>query len=180
MFALFTAMVEAPAERMRFEEVYHQYVHQMLAVAQRILKNNSDAEDAVQNALIGIARNIDRLPTADPKVTRAYVLTAAKNAALSMLPQKQFCDNLLDIDELNVAAVDNAFETIVQSQDYQRLLSAIRQMEPIYRDILLLMYVYDHSLNETASLLQRKPETVRKQLYRGKRLLAKLYFGEDT
>ena len=67
---------------MNFDKLFLAYHRQMLFVAQGILHNPSDAEDAVQNALLKIYRLRDSIPE-DPRVRRAYVLTAAKYAALA-------------------------------------------------------------------------------------------------
>ena len=114
-----------------------------------------------------------------------YVLTAAKNAALLLLPKQQQRDNTLDITELNIQSKDDLFQQVVNSLDYDLLLRAMRQLDPLYRDVLMMVYVQEQSVEATADILQRKKETVRKQLQRGKKLLIELcgkegmYFGQD-
>lgn len=174
MLFMYVAMIEDNAELIRFEEIYYGYRKQMLVVANRVLHNMDDAEDAVQNALLGIAKHIKSVPAQDERVVRAYVLTAAKNAALSLLPKKQQRDGMADISELTVAAQDDLFQQVLNAQDYDLLLCAMRRMDPPYREVLMLTYVQEQSLKATAHILQRKEETVRKQLYRGKKLLIEL------
>lgn len=171
MLFLFTSMIDTHENQLRFEDIYHSYRKQMLTVANRVLHNLEDAEDAVQNALLGIARNIRTLPDTNEKVVRAYVLTAAKNAALSLLPEKQRRDTTLDIGELNISANEDLFQQIVTSRDYNLLLRAMTQLESPYREVLLLVYVHGQSVNAAADILCRNRETVRKQLQRGKKML---------
>ena len=170
---MFMALIDAEPDKLRFERIYYNYHKQMLVVAERILHDRGEAEDAVQNALFSIARNIQTVPQHE-KVERAYVLTAAKNAALSLLPQKQQRDNILDISELNTAADDSVFRQVVYCQDYHLLLHCIRQMESPYREVLMLVYVQEQELEAAAEILCRKPETVRKQLHRGRKILIEL------
>ena len=66
MLFLYMTMIEEQADQIRFEQIYHGYRKQMLAVANRVLRNPEDAEDAVQNALLGIARNIKSIPSSVP------------------------------------------------------------------------------------------------------------------
>lgn len=99
MLLLYTAMIDEKPDQLRFERIYHSYRKQMMLVADRILHNRDEAEDAVQNALLGIARNIKNVPQ-DERVERAYVLTAAKNAALLLLPKQQQRNAMLDISDL--------------------------------------------------------------------------------
>lgn len=173
MLLLYTAMIDEKPDQLRFERIYYSYRKQMLLTAERVLHNRDEAEDAAQNALLGIARNIKTVPQ-DERVERAYVLTAARNAALQLLPKQQQRDNTLDITDLNVRSKTDMFQQVVNSLDYDLLLRAMRQLDPIYRDVLLLVYVQEQSLDAAADILQRKKETVRKQLQRGKRLLAEL------
>ena len=118
MLMFYTTLIDAPADQVRFESIYFGYRKQMYTVAFRILRNREDAEDAVQNALLGIARNMASVPASNEAVIRGYVLTAVKNAALSLLPQKQRQDEVLDIAEVCVASEEDLFQRLTESPDY--------------------------------------------------------------
>lgn len=171
MLLLYTAMIDDTQDQLRFEDIYYSYRKQMLLVAQRILHDPMEAEDAVQTAFLGIARQIKRIPAGNPQVLRAYVLTAAKNAALNMLPKRQQQNELLSISELDIADDHNLFDQIAVSQDYELLFKAIRKLPAIYREVLMLKYVQELTMKEIAALLGRKVTTVHQQITRGKKLL---------
>ena len=156
---------------MNFDRLFSTYHRQMLFVAQRILGNQADAEDAVQNALLKLYRLRDRIPE-DPRVCRVYVLTAAKHAALDMKEREK---KALNIDDLVIPGNSDLFEEITASEDYDCLLRAINGLPELYRDVLMLRYVRDLSVKEIAHLLNRKEWAVRKQLARGKAMLQELY-----
>ncbi len=170
---LYTAIIEEKPDQMRFERIYLGYCKQMVFVAMGVLHNMSDAEDAVQNALLGIARNIKNVPE-DDRIERAYVLTAAQNAALSLRSRKQPTELTLDISDIPIPSTEDLFQRVLDSQNYDLLLRAIRQMESPYREVLMLVYVQEQNIKEAAETLCRKEETVKKQLQRGKRLLIEL------
>lgn len=171
MLLLYTAMIDDTQDQLRFEDIYYSYRKQMLLVAQRILHDPMEAEDAVQTAFLGIARQIKRIPAGNPQIVRAYVLTAAKNAALNMLPKRQQQNELLSISELDIADDHNLFDQIAASQDYELLFKAIRKLPAIYREVLMLKYVQGLTMKEIAALLDRKAATVHQQITRGKKLL---------
>ncbi len=158
-----------------FESIVEAYQKQMLFVAERILHNHHDAEDAVQTALFRISRQVKLLPQ-NEQVLRAYVLTAAKHAALDLLP-KQSTD--LDSDQIVVVSSEDLFESVVASQDYERLLHAIESLPSIYREVLMLRYVQQLETKHIAKLLNRSRGTVQKQLTRAKNLLSQIYHKED-
>jgi len=61
MLAYFLAALESEEDRRRFTELYQRYHARMERTAISILKNQGDAEDAVQNAFMQIIRHFDRL-----------------------------------------------------------------------------------------------------------------------
>lgn len=98
-------------------------------VAERVLPNGEDAWDAVQNALVGIAEHIQTVPNHSEKVTRAYVLTAAKNAALNILKKRQRRSKFENLRWAEYYQED-MFQQVANSQDYALLVRAIRRLEP--------------------------------------------------
>lgn len=156
---------------MNFDELFMAYHRQMLFVAQRILGNQADAEDAVQNALLKLYRLRSSIPD-EPRVRRAYVLTAAKHAALDLKEQEK---KSINIDDLALSSKDDLFEEIAASEDYEGLLQAINGLSHPYGEVLMLRYVQELSVGQIAQLLGRKEWAVRKQLTRGKSLIQKNY-----
>lgn len=158
-----------------FESIVYSYQKQMLFVAERILHNRHDAEDAVQTALLRIFRQHKLLPR-NEQALRAYVLTAAKHAALDLLP-KQSKDS--ELEKVVIADSEDLFETVTASQDYERLLAAIENLPSRYKEVLMLRYVHQLKSKHIAKLLNRPHNTIHKQLTRAKALLLKIYQKED-
>lgn len=174
MLLLYAAMIDDEPDKLRFEDIYNTYCKQMHLVAMQVLHDHGEAEDAVQNALMGIAKQIKSVPSGNSKVVRAYVLTAARNAALNLLPKRKVWSEVIDIEEVKVADKGDLFQQIAISQDYDLLLRAVRQIPEPYQDVLLLYFVQELSEKEVAVILGRKQTTVHQQITRGKKLLVAL------
>ena len=159
-----------------FESLYLSWHKQMQYVAVLILQDPYLAEDAVQNALLRIFRQLRYLPE-DEKALRAYVLTSAKHAALDLLPKKS---NEVDIDSVVLSDERDLFAQIAASEDYERLLAAISDLPEVYREVLMLRYVQDWKLSRIANFLGKSRATVSKQLQRAKVLLERNYFKEEN
>ena len=159
----------------KIEEIVNRYGKQMLFVAEGILRNRQDAEDAVQTALLRISSQCRKLPAED-RVLRVYVLTAAKNAALDLLPKRW---KAVDIEQLPLSDPHDLFEDLVRSEEYHRLLAAIETLPVQYKEVLLLRYVQELDVKDIAKLLNRSKATVHKQITRAKRLLVKSYEKEE-
>ena len=171
MLFVYYSLIEDQADQLRFEDIYHGYHKQMLFVANRILGNMNDAEDAVQDALLRIARNISSLRNRENWAVRGYVLTIAKNSALKMLTKKQQDDRIVRALNSDATDGDDILSHVLDSLDYELVLRAVRHLDPLYRQVLMLVYIQQQTPKEVADLLGRKEETVRKQLYRGRKLL---------
>lgn len=57
---LSTQMLEIADERLKIEQIFHTYGNLMFHVANKILNNDHDAEDAVQQALFSIYQNLEK------------------------------------------------------------------------------------------------------------------------
>lgn len=62
---VYLQMIATRSDKEKFEEIYTAYRKLMLYVANEVLKNDRDAEDAVHEAFISVAKNLKKFLTAD-------------------------------------------------------------------------------------------------------------------
>lgn len=170
MLCFYTVLIEDNDDKLKFQEIYTIYKKKMWYAANSVLSDSYLAEDAVHNAFLGIACNMSRIDEVNSKKTYAYVITAAKNAAIDIL-RKNKSDAVINIDELyNVSdSQSNSFYEKLETKDaVEKILSNIPQ---IYRDVLYLLIVEGMSEKEIASFLNRKPGTIHQQVRRGRKIL---------
>ena len=171
---LFSMILEDDFEgQMKFEYIFNMYSKQMFYVAKGVVGNNEDAEDAVQDALIRIASNLESVNTEDAARTRRYVLTAARNAAINIL-KKPSRFATVDIEDIfDLGCDDVSLASLVEENSAEAIIGCIRDLDPVYRDVLYYRFVEEMSEKEIASLLGRKYGTVKMQVKRGRALLIK-------
>lgn len=171
MLFFYVTLIDNDTDRDIFEQIYNDYKKRMLFVANKVLHDQYESEDAVHNALIGIAKNISTITNLEPEKVGAYVLTAAYNAALNLSNRKakinidSFSETLTDISD------GDFFEKLHIRERYDEVIAAIKLLKPIYRDVLYMHYVLDQSAKKIGRLLNRKTATVEKQITRGKQIL---------
>ena len=175
MLSLYLAMIDSEEHKLTFEQIYQNYARQMYHIANDILEDSFAAEDAVQEALMGIARYIANVPTQCEAVTKAYVLTVARNAAWKMLKTEAQWKSYLNPDLLPISGKEDVFEQVSQSEDYQMLLELIENLPDPYKDALFLRYVADLKPQQIGDMLNRKTATVQQQLFRAKMMLGEAY-----
>lgn len=171
----YLSLIDNDIDKNIFEQIYNDYKKRMLFVANRVLHDQYEAEDAVHNALIGIAKNIDTIKKLESDKVGSYILTAAYNAALNLAKAKFNENKYYSGNVLNKLSDDDFFEKLQIRERYDEVITVIDSLKPIFRDVLYLHYVLDLSPKKIGDLLKRKPRTVEKQIERGKQmLLAKL------
>ena len=71
-------------EAENINKIYTQYSKFMFAVAYNILNNVHNSEDAIQQALIKIIENINKIDDIKSKRTRNYIGLSVRNIAINM------------------------------------------------------------------------------------------------
>lgn len=175
MFLIYAALIDDAEDLQLFECIYKEYSGQMRRVALDVLDDSMEAEDAVHDALLGIAKSIKSVPRKGQRVLRAYVLTAARNAAYALLPAKKQRDSQVSIVDLKAPNQEELFEIILRSQEYERLRCIIDMLPIQYREVLMMRYVVGLQPRQIAKALGRRTETVQQMLTRGKQRVVKIY-----
>lgn len=57
---IYLQLIETPEDRSRFEQLYIAYRDLMFYIARKILGNNQDAEDAVHDAFVTVAKKFQK------------------------------------------------------------------------------------------------------------------------
>lgn len=151
------------SDRTRFEALYLAYRGLMFHAANRILRNEQDAEDAVHQAFLKIAERMESVPKDLGPQARALVVTIAERKAIDLYRAKRRHPTA-DLDELPLSYDD-------QEPD-GTLAGAMAALPPRYREVLLLKYYNGYDNGEIAKFLDTTPENVRQIIFRAKGKLA--------
>ena len=175
MLSLYLAMIDTDEDRAKFAALYERYSRLMFYIARQILGDEQLSEDAVQEALLRIARNMHKVGEVSCPQTRNFTVIITRNAALTM--KKQACHGFeeeLEFLDRTRGNIDELFEQVAEKQ----LTECILKLPDIYRDALYLYHVYGYSLGETANLLGASLESVKKRVQRARLMLRHLLIEE--
>jgi RNA polymerase sigma-70 factor, ECF subfamily len=174
--------------RVRDEAAYEQMVRQfggrLLAVAQRILRNEEDARDAVQSAYLSAFRGLPRFEGGSQLSTWLHRIVV--NAALMKLRSRKRRPEE-SIEALLPTYLEDGHHTeqfsrqdlpadvLLQREETRALVRAcIDELPDRYRSILLMRDVEDVSTPEVAQMLGVTPNAVKIRLHRARQALATL------
>ncbi len=93
-----------------YDQIYHMYCHKLFSFVYRILKDEADTEDIVQEVFIKIWENREKLD--DSKLLNSFIFTIAYNNSISLIRKKisssKYCEYLRNIS----VSQDNSFSEI--------------------------------------------------------------------
>jgi RNA polymerase sigma-70 factor (ECF subfamily) len=159
-------MIDTPEEKDKFECLYLKYRDLMFYIANKILQNKQDAEDAVHAAFVSVAENIEKVSSPDCPKTKGYIVTITENKAIDLYRKKKRHSKVLLLEE--TAGLDVSYEEL------HAIARCFARLSSRDRDILMLRYRYGYTAREIAKLLAITEANAGKRIQRAKDRLEKL------
>jgi RNA polymerase sigma-70 factor (ECF subfamily) len=172
-----------------FEVAVRRYGGRMLAAAQRIVQNESDARDAVQDAFLSVFRSIRNF--AGDAALSTWLHRIVVNAALMQIrSRRRRCEESIEqllprFDENGDWAEEaGAAAQVDDLQEGRERLALVRQcldkLPDRYRTVLMLRDIEDLDTAQTARMLGATPTAVKVRLHRARQALKTLIERESA
>jgi RNA polymerase sigma-70 factor (ECF subfamily) len=163
---------DGPAE---FESIALRHLPALYNLARWLTRNDHDAEDLVQEAVLRAFRSWHQLRAGD---ARAWLLSIVRNTYFTQWrDDKRHRVSDMEFDEeLHTAQValapDNNPETLYASEDARKTVNdALARLPDIFREAVVLKEIEDLSYKEIAAVTGVPIGTVMSRLARGRKLL---------
>lgn len=163
MLALYLQILDTPEEKVRFEQIYLKYRGLMYHVADGILHNRQDAEDAVHNAFLRMIKHFKKYQAFPVGELTPQIVVLARNEAISLRRKKRDEVPLEDGEPLAAEA-----EAIT---DYHALVDSFTRLPQTYRAVMEMKLLLGYSDGEIAARLGLTKTAVSSRVNRGRRLL---------
>ncbi len=175
MFYLYHLLIDTEEDSIKFDKIVNEYEKMMYRVALSVTKDRFLADEAMESALTSIAKNISRIETDNVPMLKSYLYTIAENAGIDAWRRKKRDNKVAHLDDyIDIPSEDNVYENVVGAENLNRIVEYLWKMPVLYRDVLVLSLLHEHSLCQIADELGRNYSTVRKQFVRGKKMLVKI------
>lgn len=163
----------------RIGQLYLSHAGLMRAVAEKLLHDHGDAEDAVQDVFLKMLRNPEKILQLTQEEQIAYLTICTRNQARKMLGKRGQV-LLVDWEEFYRMEMHSG-EMVTEDQkiilDLRLELDRLPEQQ---RDILILHHYYGLSFREIGDLLEKKADAVQKMAYRAKALLRERLQGGEA
>jgi RNA polymerase sigma-70 factor (ECF subfamily) len=167
-----------------FEKLVRAYGGRLLAVAKRIVRNDEDAADAVQEGFISAFRAIDRFEGG--ALLSTWLHRIVVNSALMKLRSRKrsaeesiedLLPTFMDDGHQDVPAAEwsvPADQTVLRDETRSIVRAAIDRLPDTYRTVLLLRDIEELDTEEAAAALGITSNAVKIRLHRARQALRTL------
>ena len=144
-----------------FDLLYEEYYLILYRTALLILGNKEEAEDVLQDSFISIYKNINNLKEFNK--LRPWIFSILKNSCYTRYKnrKREFPDEFI---------LEKADSKLISSGEDE---SALLKLNPKEREVLVLFYYDDFSIEEIAKILKTFQGTVKSRLFRARKNLKK-------
>ncbi len=152
-----------------FRVLYQRYARTVNLICQRYAKNNSDAEDYLQESFVTVFRKLNQF---DPKKGEfpAWLKVVTVNTCLQQLRRKSFGFLMGNLSEV-VSLVPTQQPDALENLSLEDLTKRIQKLPIGYRTVFNMYVVDGYSHKEIAESLSITESTSRSQLVKAKKHL---------
>jgi len=131
-----------------------------------MLRNESEAEDAVQETII---KHLQKAPIFESSEhEKAWLITVATNKCRDM-QRFHMRHPQIDIESL---------QELSSETDSSGIIEALMSLPEKFRIVLMLHYVEEYNVNDIAKMIGKTPSAVKMRLQKGRKLLEAKYRKE--
>jgi RNA polymerase sigma-70 factor (ECF subfamily) len=163
------------AEEEALAGLVSQYSGTLYRVAYSVLRNPSDAEDAVQEAFMRVLRHRDTL--SEVRDQRVWLIRIVWNIVLDRKRRSKTrpeTDDVAELARVLPAGGLSADDRAVAAQHHAHVLACVEQLPAKERQVLMLSAFEELTSVEIATVLGITESSVRSRLFRARNLMAGL------
>lgn len=151
-------------------ELMREYGNDILRTAYAYVKDKDTAEDIFQETFIKAYRNLDKFN--GESSIKTWLIRIAINTSKDYL-KSAYNRNVVSVDEFDEnAAVSTDDYTAVENADtYAQVRAAVDSLPENYREVVMLVYFKELSVNEAADSIGVPPGTIKSRLSRARDIL---------
>ena len=165
-------------EREAFDELMSHYAMRMFRTAMRITGNESEAEDAVQQAFLGAFQNLKKFR--GDSAFSTWLTRITMNESLGIVRKRR--KNVVELSEtvnqdgdmvVRVLASNDATpeEAILREERRRLVHESMALVKPSYMAVMKLRVIEDLSVEEIGNRLGLPVNTVKVHLFRGRKAM---------
>lgn len=160
---IYLAAIDSLEEKSTFESIYYTYRDILFRVAMTYLNNEFDAEDAVHQAFVYVAENMQKFSAGVCFETLSYLIKTVRSRAIDIVRVRDRSAAIASYKDIPDPGLANL--------SLSPLANCIAKVPERYRDALILRVSYGFEFSEIAKLMNISEANARKMVTRAKNKL---------
>jgi RNA polymerase sigma-70 factor (ECF subfamily) len=175
-----------PAQSRRFRDVALPHLDAVYTLARYLLRNPSDAEDAVQECYMRALRHFDTLRNQDVKPWLFAILRNVCRVEFGRRSRVLLYDVNAEPDQpespipLWREEQDNPETEMLRKLDAQAIQEMVAALPDVFREVIVLREIDDLSYREIAAIVSAPVGTVMSRLARGRAMLREAWLKAES
>jgi len=180
------ATEEDPAQSQRFRDVALPHLDAVYTLARYLLRNPSDAEDAVQECYMRALRHFDTLRNQDVKPWLFAILRNVCRVEFGRRSRVLLYDVNAEPDKAEGTVPlwreeqDNPETEMLRKLDAQAIQEMVAALPDVFREVIVLREIEDMSYREIAAIVSAPVGTVMSRLARGRAMLREAWLKAQS
>lgn len=166
MISATLAILETDEQRNELSEIYETNKNRFYAIAFEHLHNKDDAEDAIQESFLRIAKNPDKFFMLSNNQRINYICVIVRNVSVDIFKKnvKSEADELSEdlMFKNDISPLENS---LLNKISHEELMGFIKNLPILQRNVLFLTCLSELSIDETAKILKISKAAVNQRLY---------------
>lgn len=151
------------------------YGNDVIRIAYTYLKQKQLAEDVSQDVFIKCYEKMDTFR--NESTYKTWIIKITVNRCKDVLRSWSF-KNLFITDYLNFKQDDSSFEhPLLGDEENQIISQRVMELPVKLREVIILFYYQEFSIEEMSDLLKTNPNTIKTRLHRGRLKLKEAFEG---
>ena len=159
-------------QRSVLAEYYERHKYVMSIIIDRVLNDQQESKDVLQDTFVAIAKEIDKISLMEEADASAYIMGIARNQALNVYKRRKNYSKKIKEITVPEPEDDPVFLDVCKRLDRNPYLArCLKEINEGYAEILFLLCYLEKSVDETADYLNISKSNVYARFSRAKKAL---------
>jgi len=179
MLVTLLTLIDGEEDRVFFTQMYEKNEKLMFVIANRILRSQDKAEEAVQDAFVKAIEHLSQLKGKSEDELKAWLIVVVRHVSLNTAKRESQVE-YFNPQDWYIGETDRHIENFKNEINYRRLKDSIRELPSVYKDVLYLRFVCEWSYDEIGRELNIDEKLLGTRIKRGKEMLIRKLMQEES
>ncbi|MGH1397647.1 MAG: RNA polymerase sigma factor [Alphaproteobacteria bacterium] len=160
-------LILGKGDRKAYNILVQRYLKKIWRLAMSVLKNEAEAEDAVQDVFLSLMKSLEKFDLNGGAKFSTWIYRVSLNKCIDLKRKRKPIDTAAPSEDL-ACEEKSAYHKTLNNQLSSKLKNVMQSLPEGQKDALKLYYFEEKSVNEICAQLSKSEESIRSLLKRGK------------